>query len=109
MKNASHARPRPKSSSAAAVYVALIGVILVAISKAGAASREIVALFVKPQTANTFQDQRERSLGQAPPNKPHRCHLIGKLLSFHSKLTMAEDERDELGLGWVATQVERPS
>jgi hypothetical protein len=28
---------------------------------------EIVALFVKPQTAKTFQDQRERSLGQAPP------------------------------------------
>jgi cation diffusion facilitator family transporter len=28
---------------------------------------EIVALFVKPQTANTFRDQRERSLGQAPP------------------------------------------
>jgi cation diffusion facilitator family transporter len=28
---------------------------------------EIVALFVKPQTAKTFRDQRERSLGQAPP------------------------------------------
>ena len=30
---------------------------------------EIVALFVKPQTAKTFQDQRERSLGQAPPEQ----------------------------------------
>jgi cation diffusion facilitator family transporter len=30
---------------------------------------EIVALFVKPQTAKTFQDQRERSLGQAPPQQ----------------------------------------
>jgi hypothetical protein len=28
---------------------------------------EIVALFVKPQTAKTYQDQRERSLGQAHP------------------------------------------
>jgi hypothetical protein len=28
---------------------------------------EIVALFVKPQTPKTFQEQRERSLGQAPP------------------------------------------
>jgi hypothetical protein len=27
---------------------------------------EIVALFVKPQTAKTYQDQREHSLGQAP-------------------------------------------
>jgi cation diffusion facilitator family transporter len=30
---------------------------------------EIVALFVKPQTAKTFQDQRERSLGQATPQQ----------------------------------------
>jgi cation diffusion facilitator family transporter len=30
---------------------------------------EIVAMFVKPQTAKTFQDQRERSLGQAPPEQ----------------------------------------
>ena len=30
---------------------------------------EIVALFVKPQTAKTFQDQRERSLGQARPQQ----------------------------------------
>jgi cation diffusion facilitator family transporter len=30
-------------------------------------NREIVALFVKPQTAKTFRDQRERSLGQVPP------------------------------------------
>jgi cation diffusion facilitator family transporter len=30
---------------------------------------EIVALFVKPQTAKTFQDQRERSLGQTPPEQ----------------------------------------
>jgi cation diffusion facilitator family transporter len=30
---------------------------------------EIVALFVKPQTAKTFRDQRERSLGQAPPQQ----------------------------------------
>ncbi len=30
---------------------------------------EIVALFVKPQTAKTYQDQRERSLGQAPPQQ----------------------------------------
>jgi hypothetical protein len=30
---------------------------------------EIVALFVKPQTAKTFQDQRERSLGQVPPQQ----------------------------------------
>jgi len=30
---------------------------------------EVVALFVKPQTAKTFQDQRERSLGQAPPQQ----------------------------------------
>jgi hypothetical protein len=28
---------------------------------------EIVALFVKPQTAKTFRDQTERSLGLAPP------------------------------------------
>jgi hypothetical protein len=27
---------------------------------------EIVALFVKPQTAKTFRDQRERSLGEGP-------------------------------------------
>jgi hypothetical protein len=30
---------------------------------------EIVALFVKPQTAKTFQDQRERSLSEAPPEQ----------------------------------------
>jgi hypothetical protein len=30
---------------------------------------EIVALFVKPQTAKTFQDQRERALGEAPPEQ----------------------------------------
>lgn len=30
---------------------------------------EIVALFVKPQTAKTFQDQRECSLSEAPPEK----------------------------------------
>ena len=30
---------------------------------------EIVALFVKPQTAKTYQDQRERSLGQALPQQ----------------------------------------
>jgi divalent metal cation (Fe/Co/Zn/Cd) transporter len=34
-------------------------------------NQEIVALFVKPQTAKTFQDQRERSLGQgAAPTNP---------------------------------------
>jgi cation diffusion facilitator family transporter len=37
LKNASHKRRSPKSSSAAAVYAALIGDILVALSKAGAA------------------------------------------------------------------------
>jgi hypothetical protein len=30
---------------------------------------EIVALFVKPQTAKTFQDNLERSRDQAPPNQ----------------------------------------
>ena len=30
---------------------------------------EIVALFVKPQTAKTYHDQRERSLGQVPPQQ----------------------------------------
>ena len=30
---------------------------------------EIVALFVKPQTAKTYQDQRKRSLGQVPPQQ----------------------------------------
>ena len=30
---------------------------------------EIVALFVKPQTAKTFQDQREHSLSEAPPER----------------------------------------
>jgi divalent metal cation (Fe/Co/Zn/Cd) transporter len=37
LKNASHERISPKSSSTAAVYAALIGGVLVAISKAGAA------------------------------------------------------------------------
>jgi hypothetical protein len=31
------------------------------------ANHEVVALFVKPQTAKTFQDQRERALDQASP------------------------------------------
>jgi hypothetical protein len=30
---------------------------------------EIVALFVKPQPAKTFQDNLERSRDQAPPNQ----------------------------------------
>jgi hypothetical protein len=30
---------------------------------------EIVALFVKPQTAKTFQDNLKRSRDQAPPNQ----------------------------------------
>jgi hypothetical protein len=33
---------------------------------------EIVALFVKPQTAKTYQELRERSLGQAPPQQTSR-------------------------------------
>jgi cation diffusion facilitator family transporter len=37
-------------------------------SKVREANPQIVALFVKPQTAKTFQDQRDRALGQAPPS-----------------------------------------
>jgi hypothetical protein len=40
---------------------------------------KIVALFVKPRTAKTFQDQRERSLGKHRPNKRHRHRLPRKL------------------------------
>jgi hypothetical protein len=40
---------------------------------------EIVALFVKPRTAKTFQDERERSLGKHHPNKRHRHRLPRKL------------------------------
>ena len=36
-------------------------------SKVRAENPEIIALFVKPQTPKTYNDQRERSWGQAPP------------------------------------------
>jgi hypothetical protein len=44
---------------------------------------EIVALFVKPQTAKTFQDSLERSHDQAPPSRtlPVTARLEGSRIS----------------------------